>query len=116
MGMAMLNKSLVLFSDDGQGYVPSLMFGLRQNYGRVNEGNGDLPQKDLCTHLYSVLLTPQQAAVKPCLHWRFLGTHRLHLMKGHYSFLLASGAYKVLLVPSTSLFHQSCGSSVIKSC
>ena len=48
MGMAMLNKSLVLFSDDGQGYVPSLMFGLRQNYGRGNEGNGDLFQKDLC--------------------------------------------------------------------
>ena len=34
---------------------------------------------------------------------------------GHYSFLLASGVHKVLFVPSTSLFPQSCGSSVIKS-
>ena len=94
------------------------MFGLRPNYGRVNEGKGDLPQKDLCTHLYSVLLTLQQAAVKPHLRWRLLDTHRqvrLHLMWGHYSFLLASGAHKVLFVPSISLFHQSCGSSVIKS-
>ena len=93
------------------------MFGRRPNYGRVNEGKGDLPQKDLCTHLYSVLLTPQQAAVKPHLHWRLLDTHRqiwLHLMWGHYSFHLASGAHKVLFVPSISLFHQSCGSSVIK--
>ena len=94
------------------------MFGLRPNYGRVNEDKGDLPQKDLCTHLYSVLLTLQQAAVKPRLRWRLLDTHRqvwLHLMWGHYSFLLASGAHKVLFVPSISLFHQSCGSSVIKS-
>ena len=49
-GYGMLSKSLILFSDDGQGYVPSLLFGLRQNYGRGNEGNGDLLQKDLCWH------------------------------------------------------------------
>ena len=49
-GYGMLSKSLILFSDDGQGYVPSLLFGLRQNYGRGNEGDGDLLQKDLCWH------------------------------------------------------------------
>ena len=43
----MLSKSLIQFSVDGQGYVPSLLFGLRSNYGR---GNGDLLQKDLCQH------------------------------------------------------------------
>ena len=39
----------------------------------------------MCTHLYSVLLTPQQAAVNPYLRWRLLDIHRqvwLHLMWG----------------------------------
>ena len=46
----MLSKSLIQFSDDWQRYVPSLLFGLRQNYGRGNEGIGDLLEKDLCMH------------------------------------------------------------------
>ena len=46
----MLSKSLIQFSVDGQGCVPSLLFDLRPNYGRGNEDNGDLFQKDLCTH------------------------------------------------------------------
>ena len=45
MGRAMLNKSLIQFSVDGWGYVPSLEFGLRPNYGK---GSGNLLQKDLC--------------------------------------------------------------------
>ena len=52
----MLNKSLIQFSVDGWGYVPSLYFGLRPNYRR---GNGDLLQKDLCQHA----LPPRTAAV-----------------------------------------------------
>ena len=47
MGRAMLSKSWIQFSADGWGCVPSLLFGLRPNYGR---GNGDLLQKDLCQH------------------------------------------------------------------
>ena len=50
MSGAMLIKSLIQFSVDGWGCVPFLLFGLRPNYGRGNEGNGDLLQKDLCTH------------------------------------------------------------------
>ena len=46
----MLSKSLIQFSVDGWGYVPSLMFDLRPNYGRGNEDNGNLLQKDLCMH------------------------------------------------------------------
>ena len=42
---AMLSKSLVLFSVDGQGCVPSLLSDLGPNYGGGNEDNGDLPQK-----------------------------------------------------------------------
>ena len=42
MGEAMLSKSLVQFSVDGQGYVPSLLFDLRPNYAGGNEDNVDL--------------------------------------------------------------------------
>ena len=45
MGRAMLSKSLIQFSVDGQGCVPSLLFDLRANYGEGNEDNGDRLQK-----------------------------------------------------------------------
>ena len=35
MGGAMLSKSLIQFSVDGRGCVPSLLFDLRPNYGRL---------------------------------------------------------------------------------
>ena len=49
MGGAMLSKSLIQFSvDGGEGcYFPSLLFGLRPNYGRSNEGNGNFLQKEV---------------------------------------------------------------------
>ena len=50
MGGAMLSRSLIQFSVDGRGCVPSLLFGLRPNYGGGNEDNGDLLQKVPCTH------------------------------------------------------------------
>ena len=37
MGGAMLSKSLIQFSVDGWGCVPSLLFDLRPNYGGCNE-------------------------------------------------------------------------------
>ena len=46
----MLSKSLIQFSIDGWGCVPSLLFDLRQNYGEGSEDNGDLLQKVPCTH------------------------------------------------------------------
>ena len=45
MGRAELSKSLIQFSVDGCGCVPSLLFDLRPNYGEGNEDNGDLLQK-----------------------------------------------------------------------
>jgi len=48
-GRAMLSKSLIQFSVDGQGCVPSL-FDLRPNYGGGSEDNGDLLQKVPCRH------------------------------------------------------------------
>ena len=37
----MLSKSLIQFSVDGQACVPSLLLGLRPNYGGSNEDNGE---------------------------------------------------------------------------
>ena len=70
------------------------------------------------TRQHLVPPTLQQATTDPCLPWRLLDTHRqvwLSLLWDHCSFLLGSGAYKILFVPSKSLFPQSCVSSVIKS-
>ena len=53
MGGAMLSKSLIQISVDGQGCIPSLLFDLRPNYGVGNEDNGDLLQKVPCMHCYT---------------------------------------------------------------
>ena len=66
------------------------------------------------TLLYSVPPTLQQATTAPCLCQRLLDTHGqiwVSLLWGHLSFLLGPGVHKVLFVPSTSLFPQSCVSS-----
>ena len=49
MGEAMLSKSLIQFSVDGWGCVPSLLFDLGPNYGGGTEDNGDLLQKVPCS-------------------------------------------------------------------
>ena len=54
MGGALLSNSLIQFSIDGQGCVPSLLFDLRPNYGGGNEDNGDLVQKVTCMHCYTL--------------------------------------------------------------
>ena len=41
----LLSKSLIQFSVDGRGCVPSLFFDPRPNYGGGSEDNGDLLQK-----------------------------------------------------------------------
>ena len=54
MGGAILSKSLIQFSVDGWGYIPSLLFGLRPDYGK---GNEDLLQKDLCQNTRTIVLS-----------------------------------------------------------
>ena len=49
----MLHKSLIQFSVDGQGCVPSLLSDLRPNCGGGNEDDSDLLQKVLCTHCHT---------------------------------------------------------------
>ena len=60
MGRAMPSKSLIQFSVDGWGCVPSLLFDLRPNCGGGNEDNGDLLQKVPCRHYCTQC--PQPAA------------------------------------------------------
>ena len=57
--------------------------------------------------LHSVPPTLQHAIADTCLHQRLLDTHGqvwVSLWWGHCSFLLRPGAYRVLFVPSQSLF------------
>ena len=61
------------------------------------------------TMLHPVPLTLQQASADPRLLQRLLDTYGqvwVSLLWGHFSFLLGSGAYKVLFVPSQRLFSQ----------
>ena len=110
----MLSNSLIQFSIDGQGYVPSLLFDLRPNCGEVMKIMVTcFKRSHVCTAALSAL-TLQQATTDPCLCWRLLDTHRqvwVSLFWGHCSFLLGPGAHKVLFIPSKSLFPQSCVSS-----
>ena len=62
------------------------------------------------TLLHSVPPNLQQATANPHFHWRFLDTHGqvwVSLLWGHCSFLLGPDAYKVLFLPSKSLFPQT---------
>ena len=57
--------------------------------------------------LHSVPLILQQATTDPRLCQRLLDTHGhawVSLLWGHSSLLLGPGAYKILFVPSRSLF------------
>ena len=86
----MLSKSLIQFSVDGWGCVPSLLFDLRPNYGGGNEDKA--PSKGPVHELqHSVFPTLQQATANPCLYQRLLDTHGqvwASLLWGLYSYLL----------------------------
>ena len=90
-----------------------MLFDLRPNYGGGNGDNGDLLQKFPCM-LHSVPPTLKQATADPHLYQRLLDTHGqvwVSLLWGHCSFLLGTGAHKVLFVSSKNLFPQLCVSS-----
>ena len=64
-GGVMFNKSLIQFSVDGWGCVPSLLFDLRPNYGGGNEDNGDLLQKVPCMHCCTQCPNPEAGHHQP---------------------------------------------------
>ena len=90
----MLSKSLIQFSDDGRGSVPSLLFDLRPDYGGGNEDNGGLLQKVPCSPCYTQC--PQPCSRPPPTHtsagdsWTLLGKSGLSLLWG---LLLSPGSW-----------------------
>ena len=115
---AMLSKSLIQFSVDGLG-VPSLLFTWGQTMVEVMKIMATSFKGPMHALLHSV---PQPCGSPPPTHASAgdLDTHRqvwVSLLRGHCSFLLGPGAYKVLFVPSKSLFPLSwvsSGSSVVE--
>ena len=114
MGRAILSKSLIQFSVDVWGCVPSLLFDLGQTMVEVMKIMATSFKRSQHALLHSLSPTLQQATANPRLHQRFLDTHRqvwVSLLWGHCSFLRGPGGHKVLFVPAKSLFPQPCVSS-----
>ena len=106
MDKAMLSKSLIQISVDGQDCVPSLLFDLKPSYDGDNEDNGDLlqmiPCGHCCTQCSQPCSGPQLAHTSTGDSQRLLGKSASFSSGGHCSFIV--GAHKVLFVPSKSLF------------
>ena len=104
MGGVILSKSLIQFSVDGRGCVPSLLFDLRPNY---SGGDGDLLQKVPCMHCCPLCSRPFG---RPHLHQGLLDTYGQVWVSpswGHCSFLLGPGAYEVCVLQE-SVFPVLC--------
>ena len=110
MAGAMLSKSLIQFSPDGWGWVPSLLFDLRPKYSGGKEDNDDLLQEVPCRHCCTQ--GPQQYSRPPPTHtsagdsWTLTGKSRSVSCGGHYSFLLGPGAPNVFVCPPRVCFSS----------
>ena len=110
----MLSKSLIQFSVQGQGCVPALLFDLRPTMVEVVKIMSTSFATSHASPATPSAPSPAAGYADPCPCQRLLDTHgsdSVSLLWAHCSFLLGPGAHKVLLVPSKSLFPQSCGSS-----
>ena len=58
----MLSKTLIQFSVDGQGCVPSLLFDLKSNYSGGNEENGTSFKR---SHMHGLTQCPQPCSRPP---------------------------------------------------
>ena len=115
----MFSKSLIQFSFNGQGCVSSLLLDLRPNYGGGNEDNGDLLKNVSFTHCYTQCLWSWSRS--PPTHASTRDSWRLMHMSGSvscgvtalFSWVLVRTVFVVVVVvvPSKSLFPQSCESS-----
>ena len=96
------------------GCVPSLLFDLKPNYGGGDEDNGNLLQKVPCRPCHTQW--PRPCSRPPLTHASAGDSWTLTGKSGSVSCGVAAPfswvlVYKVLLVPSKSLFPQSCVSS-----
>ena len=114
MSGAMLSKSLIQYSVDGWGCVPSLLFSWGQTMVEVMKIMATSFKR---SHARTATLSAPNPAAGHCQHTllqRPLDTHGqvwVSLLWVHCSFLLGPGVYKVLFLPSRNLYPQSCVSS-----
>ena len=111
MDGAMLSKSLIQFSVEGRGCVPSLLFDLSPNYGGGDEDNGDLLPKVPCTHHYTECSQPRS---RPPPTHAFTGDSWASLSQSLVGSLLLFPGPWCTQVPLRALqesFPQSCVSS-----
>ena len=110
----MLDISLIQFSMDVWGCVPSLLFTWRQTMVDVVKIMAtSFKMSHACTALFSAL-TLQQATSYPRLHRRLLDTHGqawISLLWGHCSFFWVLVYTMFCLYPPRVCFPLSCVSS-----
>ena len=115
MAGAMLSKSLIQFSADGRGCIPSLLFDLRLKYSGGKEDNDDLLQEVPCRHCCTQ--GPQQYSRPPPTHtsagdsWTLTGKSGSVSCGVTVPFSWVLVHRRFLFMPSKSLFPQSCVSS-----
>ena len=120
MGGALFSKSLIQFSVDGWGCVPSLLFDLRPNYGGGDEDKGtSFNRSHACT---AALSAPDPAAGhrQPTPPLKTPGHSQASLAQSLVgSLLLSPGSWctQGFILSSKSLFEtgEPCVSPVIKS-
>ena len=115
MGGAIPSKSLIQFSVESQGCVPSLLFDLRPNYGGGDEDNGDLLQKVSCMHCYTQHLNPAAGHHRLMPPPRLLEASLCQSLVGSLLVSLGSWCAQDFVCFLQESVSQSCGSSVIKS-
>ena len=106
MDGTMISKSLIQFSVDGWGCVPSLLFDLRPNYGRGNGSNMQPPLKGLCQNCCTDALDPTAGHCSPMSLPEIPGHSRASRAQSLVgSLLLFPGSWCTQgFVPSRSLF------------
>ena len=102
----MLSKSLIQLSVDGQGCVPSLLAG--RTVVEVMKVVVTSFERSRARTAALSAPSPAAATADPRLHQRLDTRGQVwgSFLLGHCSFLLGPVAYKVLFVPSRSLFPQ----------
>ena len=119
MGRTMLSKSLIQFSIEGRGCVPSLLFALR-HYGGGNKDNGNLLQKAPGTHCHTQWPwscsrpLPTHASARDS--WTLTGKSGSVSCEvtAPFSWVLVGTSF-FLFVPSKSLFPQPCVQVMVES-
>ena len=115
MGWAVLSKSLIQFSVEGRGCIPSQLFDLRPNYGGGNEDNGDLLQEVSCSHCCIQCpqpcsrLSPPHASTRDS--WTLTGKSGSVSCGVTAPFSLVLVHTRFCLCPPRVCFPQSCVSS-----